>query len=62
MDRLPWFCWHWLIVEALGVTWLLDDGMEVWTIASLGPILTLTTRLLLTESEVGLTTSAYLAG
>ena len=61
MDRLPWSRWHWLVVTALGVTWLLD-GLEVSIVAALGPILTHPTTLHLTESEVGLTASAYLAG
>src|SRR5438552_4225420 len=61
MDRLPWSRWHWLVVTALGVTWLLD-GLEVSIVAALGPVLTSTTTLHLTESEVGLTASAYLAG
>ncbi len=61
MDRLPWSRWHWLIVTALGVTWILD-GLEVSIVAALGPVLTHTTTLHLTESEVGLTASAYLAG
>lgn len=61
MDRLPWSRWHWLVVTALGVTWILD-GLEVSIVAALGPVLTHTTTLHLTESEVGLTASAYLAG
>ena len=61
MDRLPWSRWHWLVVTALGVTWLLD-GLEVSIVAALGPVLTHPTTLHLTESEVGLTASAYLAG
>ena len=61
MDRLPWSRWHWLVVMALGVTWILD-GLEVSIVAALGPVLTHTTTLHLTESEVGLTASAYLAG
>lgn len=61
MDRLPWSRWHWLVVTALGVTWLLD-GLEVSIVAALGPVLTHATTLHLTESEVGLTASAYLAG
>ncbi|HEY1945617.1 MAG TPA: hypothetical protein VGG97_01325 [Bryobacteraceae bacterium] len=24
MDRLPWSRWHYLVVVALGITWLLD--------------------------------------
>ena len=61
MDRLPWSRWHWLVVTALGVTWVLD-GLEVSIVAALGPVLTHSTTLHLTESEVGLTASAYLAG
>ena len=61
MDRLPWSRWHVLVVTALGITWLLD-GLEVSIVAALGPVLTHTTTLHLTESEVGLTASAYLAG
>ncbi len=61
MDRLPWSRWHWLVVTALGITWLLD-GLEVSIVASLGPTLMQPTTLHLRESEVGLTASAYLAG
>ncbi len=61
MDRLPWSRWHMLVVTALGITWVLD-GLEVSIVAALGPVLTHTTTLHLTESEVGLTASAYLAG
>ncbi|OQW37565.1 MAG: MFS transporter [Nitrospira sp. SG-bin1] len=61
LDRLPWSRWHWLVVGALGITWLLD-GLEVSIVASLGPMLTHPDALHLTQSEVGLTASAYLAG
>jgi MFS family permease len=61
MDRLPWSRWHWLVVTALGITWVLD-GLEVSIVAALGPVLTHSTMLHLTESEVGLAASAYLAG
>ena len=61
MDRLPWSRWHRLVVMALGITWVLD-GLEVSIVAALGPVLTYTTTLHLTESEVGLAASAYLAG
>ena len=27
LDRLPWTRWHWTMVIALGITWLLD-GLE----------------------------------
>jgi MFS family permease len=61
MDRLPWSRWHWLVVTALGITWLLD-GLEVSIVAALGPVLVHPGTLHLTESEVGLTASAYLTG
>ena len=61
LDRLPWSRWHWHVVGALGVTWLLD-GLEVSIVAALGPTLTHPNVLNLTQSEVGLTGSAYLAG
>ena len=28
MDRLPWSRWHWLVITALGITWIID-GLEV---------------------------------
>lgn len=61
LDRLPWSRWHWLVVTALGVTWLLD-GLEVSIVAAVGPVLTHQTTLGLTASEVGLSASAYLTG
>jgi MFS family permease len=61
LDRLPWSRWHWLVVTALGVTWLLD-GLEVTIVGALGSVLTHPNTLHLTEAEVGLTASAYLAG
>jgi MFS family permease len=61
LDRLPWSRWHWLVVTALGVTWILD-GLEVTIVGALGPVLTHETTLRLSEAEVGLTASAYLAG
>src|SRR5438067_1523240 len=61
LDRLPWSRWHWLIVAALGITWILD-GLEVTIVGALGPVLTHPTTLNLTASQVGLTASAYLAG
>ncbi len=61
LDRLPWSRWHWLVVTALGITWTLD-GLEVTIVGALGAILTHSATLHLTEAEVGLTASAYLAG
>jgi len=34
LDRLPWSRWHWLVVIALGVTWILD-GLEVTLVGSI---------------------------
>ena len=61
LDRLPWSRWHWLIVSALGITWILD-GLEVTIVGALGPVLTHKATLNLSHSEIGLTASAYLAG
>jgi hypothetical protein len=38
MDRFPWSGWHWMIVTALGVTWILD-GLEVTLASALGATL-----------------------
>ena len=61
LDRLPWSRWHWRIVVALGVTWILD-GLEVTIVGALGATLTSPTTLNLSTTEVGLTASAYLVG
>ncbi len=61
MDRLPWSRFHWLVVIALGITWILD-GLEVTLVGSLAGAIADSPRLQLTETQVGLTASAYLAG
>src|SRR5690349_18415152 len=61
MDRLPWSRWHWLIVSALGVTWILD-GLEVTLAGALGGILTHRETLGLTDSQVGMSAGFYLMG
>ncbi|HLH68985.1 MAG TPA: MFS transporter, partial [Candidatus Dormibacteraeota bacterium] len=61
MDRLPWSRWHWTIVVALGITWVLD-GLEVTIVGSLGPRLEQANTLRLTASQVGLTATTYLIG
>ncbi len=35
LDRLPWSKFHWLLVSALGVTWVLD-GLEVTIVGAVG--------------------------
>jgi len=61
LDRLPWSRFHWLVVIALGITWILD-GLEVTIAAALTGALQDSPTLRLTPSEVGLSASAYLAG
>ncbi len=36
LDRLPWSRWHWRVVVALGVTWMLD-GLEVTLVGAVAP-------------------------
>lgn len=61
LDRLPWSRFHWLVVVALGVTWVLD-GLEVTLVGSLAGAIHNSPSLRLTETQVGLTASAYLLG
>ncbi len=61
LDRLPWTRFHWLLVTALGVTWVLD-GLEVTVVGSLGPVLTERATLGLSASQIGLAQAFYLAG
>ena len=34
LDRLPWSGFHWLVIFALGIAWILD-GLEVTVVGSL---------------------------
>ena len=61
LDRLPWARFHWLVVAALGITWILD-GLEVTLVGSLGSAITASPSLELDSTRFGLTASAYLAG
>jgi len=61
LDALPWSRWHWRVVIALGITWLLD-GLEVTLVGSLGAALQHPDVLGLSAREVGLSGSAYVAG
>jgi MFS family permease len=61
LDRLPWSRFHTLVCVALGVTWILD-GLEVTLVGSLAPAIAASPSLQLTETQVGLTASAYLVG
>lgn len=61
LDRLPWARFHWLVVTALGITWILD-GLEVTLVGSLASAITDSPTLNINSTEFGLTASAYLAG
>jgi MFS family permease len=61
LDRLPWSRFHWLVVVALGVTWILD-GLEVTLAGSVAPALQESPVLHLSPADVGAAASAYLLG
>src|SRR5215469_8186333 len=61
LDALPWRRFHWLVVTALGVTWILD-GLEVTVVGALSGVLTSTAGLALTPQQVGWSGSIYLMG
>jgi MFS family permease len=59
LDRLYWGRFHTLVVAALGITWILD-GLEVTLAGAVAGALKEGLRL--TNAEVGLASSFYLAG
>jgi MFS family permease len=61
LDRLPWSRFHWLVIGALGVTWILD-GLEVTLVGALAPAITSSHSLGFSAAQIGFTASAYLAG
>jgi MFS family permease len=61
LDRLPWGRFHTLVVAALGITWILD-GLEVTLAGALAGALKDSPVLRFSNSDVGLASSAYLAG
>ena len=62
MDRLPWARWHWLVVAALGITWILD-GLEVTIVGNIAGILVEPeSGLNFTEGQIGLAGGIYIAG
>jgi MFS family permease len=61
LDRLPWSRWHWLVVIALGITWVLD-GLEVTLAGALGGVLKRPDTLGLSDAQVGASATAYLIG
>jgi MFS family permease len=61
LDRLPWSRFHWLVVLALGVTWILD-GLEVTFKGAVSGVLQLPETLGFSPEQIGLLGSGYLAG
>jgi len=61
LDRLPWSAWHWRVVLALGVAWVLD-GLEVTLVGSMGGVLERADTLALSATKVGWSGSLYIAG
>ena len=61
LDRLPWSRWHWRVVIALGIAWVLD-GLEVTLVGSIGGVLERGDTLALSATQVGLAGSLYVAG
>jgi MFS family permease len=61
LDRLGWGRFHTLVVAALGITWILD-GLEVTLAGTLSGALKASPTLQFTNADVGIASSAYLAG
>src|SRR5579862_4796899 len=61
LDRLPWSRWHWKVIIALGITWILD-GLEVTLVGSVAADLTQKGTLHFSTSQATAAGSFYLAG
>ena len=61
LDALPWSRWHWRVVFALGVAWVLD-GLEVTIVGSIGSVLERPDTLGLGATQIGWAGSLYVAG
>ena len=61
MDRLPWSRWHWRVVIALGITWVID-GLEATLIGAVSPVLLKKESFHFRTEELGLLTTSYLIG
>lgn len=61
LDRLAWSRWHWRVVLASGVAWVLD-GLEVTIVGSIGSVLERPGTLSLTPTQIGWAGSLYVAG
>lgn len=61
LDRLPWSRFHWLIVWALGITWVLD-GLEVTLKGAISGVLQEPQVLNFSPAQIGFIASVYLSG
>ncbi|MBI3701602.1 MAG: MFS transporter [Afipia sp.] len=61
LDSLPWSGLHTRVIAALGITWILD-GLEVTLAGALSGALKDSPVLKFSNADVGIATSAYLAG
>lgn len=61
LDRLPWSRFHWLVVCALGITWILD-GLEVTLIGAISGVLQEPEVMNFTPEVIGFIASMYLLG
>lgn len=61
LDRLPWSLFHWRVVFALGITWMLD-GLEVTFKGAVSGVLQSPMTLNFSAAQIGLLGSAYLTG
>jgi MFS family permease len=62
LDRLPWGGFHWLLISALGITWVLD-GLEATVVASIaGTLEEPAAGLGLRAGQIGWAGTLYLAG
>jgi MFS family permease len=61
LDRLPWSRFHWLVVWALGITWILD-GLEVTLVGAVSGVLQEPGVMNFTPAVIGFIASMYLTG
>jgi MFS family permease len=61
LDRLPWSRWHWRLILALGITWIID-GLEVTLVGAVSPVLQRPDTLGFSSTQNGLLNAAYLCG
>ncbi len=61
LDSLPWSGFHTRVIAALGITWILD-GLEVTLAGALSGALKDSSVLKFTNTDIGIATSAYIAG